>query len=251
MNTKRIAFALAVLTTLALPLWAQAKTYTFGSDATFPPMEFVDANKNVVGFDVDMINAIGKLEGFTAVVKSTAWDGIFAGLTAGDYDGVLSSVTITDERKVTMDFSTPYLNAGPGHHRPQDHDERVHAFRPRRPQGGRADQHDRRHRRQPRSRASRKRRPTTISASRSRTSTIGRLDAVVVDSPTAAGYVLQNDKYKAKLKIVGEPFTEEYYGIAVKKGDSELLGLINKGLAIIMKDGTLDKLEEEVAAVAS
>ena len=74
---------------------------------------------------------------------------------------------------------------------------------------------------------------------------IGRLDAVVVDSPTAAGYVLQNDKYKAMLKIVGVPFTEEYYGVAVKKGDSELLGLINKGLDIIMKDGTLDALKKK------
>jgi polar amino acid transport system substrate-binding protein len=72
---------------------------------------------------------------------------------------------------------------------------------------------------------------------------IGRLDAVVVDSPTAAGYVLQNDKYKAKLQIVGKPFTEEYYGIAVKKGNKDLLDLLNKGLAVIMKDGTLDKLK--------
>ena len=75
--------------------------------------------------------------------------------------------------------------------------------------------------------------------------TIGRLDAVVVDSPTAAGYVLQNDKYKAKLQIVGVPFTEEYYGIAVKKGDERAAGLINKGLAAITKDGTLDKLKKK------
>jgi polar amino acid transport system substrate-binding protein len=65
MKTSRIALALAVLTALSLPLWSQAKTYTFGSDATFPPMEFVDAaTKNVVGFDVDMINAIAKARGF-------------------------------------------------------------------------------------------------------------------------------------------------------------------------------------------
>ncbi len=244
MNTKRIAFALAVLTTLALPLWAQAKTYTFGSDATFPPMEFVDANKNVVGFDVDMINAIGKLEGFTAVVKSTAWDGIFAGLNAGDYDGVLSSVTITDERKVAMDFSTPYLNAGQVIIVPK---ATMNVSAPSDLAG------------------------LTVGVQISTTGdiavakipgvkekktyddiglavedlSIGRLDAVVVDSPTAAGYVLQNDKYKAMLKIVGVPFTEEYYGVAVKKGDSELLGLINKGLDIIMKDGTLDALKKK------
>ena len=72
---------------------------------------------------------------------------------------------------------------------------------------------------------------------------IGRLDAVVVDSPIAANYVLQNEKYKAKLRIVGAPFTAEYYGIAVKKGDAKALDLINKGLAAIEKDGTMAKLK--------
>ncbi len=75
---------------------------------------------------------------------------------------------------------------------------------------------------------------------------------MVVDSPDGRrNYVLQNDKYKAKLQIVGEPFTEEYYGIAVKKGNRKALDLINKGLDVIKKDGTLDKLEAQVAAVAS
>jgi polar amino acid transport system substrate-binding protein len=245
MKTSRIAIALAVLTALSLPLWSQAKKFVFGSDATFPPMEFVDAvSKKVVGFDVDMINAIGKVSGFQADVKSTAWDGIFAGLSAGDYDGVLSSVTITDERKATMDFSTPYLNAGQVIIVPKT---TKNVSKPSDLVG------------------------LTVGVQISTTGdiavgkidgvkekktyddiglavedlTIGRLDAVVVDSPTAAGYVLQNDKYKAKLQIVGVPFTEEYYGIAVKKGDSNLLGMINKSLAVIMKNGTLDKLKKK------
>jgi len=71
---------------------------------------------------------------------------------------------------------------------------------------------------------------------------IGRLEGVVVDSPTAASYVLQNPTYKAKLKIVGAPFTSEYYGVAVKKGDTKDLDLINKGLEAVIKDGTRDAL---------
>jgi polar amino acid transport system substrate-binding protein len=245
MKTSRIALVLAVMTVLSLPLWSQTKKFTFGSDATFPPMEFVDATtKQVVGFDVDMINAIGKVAGFEAVVKSTAWDGIFAGLAAGDYDGVLSSVTITDERKATMDFSKPYVNAGQviivpkttkNVSKPSDLAGLVVGVQI----------------------------STTgdiavakIAGVKEKKTyddiglavedlSIGRIDAVVVDSPTAAGYVLQNDKYKAKLQIVGVPFTEEYYGIAVKKGNTELLGLIDKGLDVIMKDGTLDKLKKK------
>ena len=46
----------------------------------------------------------------------------------------------------------------------------------------------------------------------------GRIEGVVADAPTAAAFALQNEKYAAALKIVGEPFTDEYYGIAVRKG---------------------------------
>jgi ABC-type amino acid transport substrate-binding protein len=71
---------------------------------------------------------------------------------------------------------------------------------------------------------------------------VGRIDAVVVDSPTAKSYVLQNARYKGKLKIVGDLFTDEHYGIALKKGNTKALAMINRGLEIIKKDGTLAKL---------
>ena len=69
---------------------------TIASDATFPPMEMVDTNKNIVGFDIDLMNAAAKAGGFVVEFKNTAWDGIFAGLDNGKYDAVMSSVTITD-----------------------------------------------------------------------------------------------------------------------------------------------------------
>jgi len=246
MKISKLALPLVASALLSLPLWSQnMPTYTFGSDATFPPMEFVDtATKSVVGFDVDMINAIGKAAGFTAVVKNTSWDGIFAGLAAGDYDGVLSSVTITDDRKKVMDFSDPYLNAGQviivrkdntDITKPEDLAGKVVGVQI----------------------------ATTGDIAVSKIPgvkqkktyddiglavedlAIGRIDAAVVDSPTAAGYVLQNDKYKATLKISSQPFTEEYYGIAVNKGNSKLLDLINTGLAAIKQDGTLDMLKKK------
>ncbi len=74
-------------------------------------MEFVDESKNIVGFDMDLITAIAKDQEFEVEIKNTAWDGIFAGLEGGAYDGILSSVTITDERKKKYDFSDPYFDA--------------------------------------------------------------------------------------------------------------------------------------------
>jgi polar amino acid transport system substrate-binding protein len=243
MKISRFALVLMVLASLALSACAPkvSKKIVFGSDATFPPMEFVDAQKNVVGFDVDMITAVAKAGGFEASVKNTAWDGIFAGLTAGDYDAVLSSVTITEERKGTMDFSTPYVNAGqviivPKTTTKISKPEDLTGLKVGVQIGTTGD----------------------IAVAKIAKVTkktydeiglavedlsIGRLDAVVVDSPIAANYVLQNDKYKAKLQIVGAPFTDEFYGVAVKKGNKAILDLVNKGLAAIQKDGTLDKLK--------
>ena len=50
----------------------------------------------------------------------------------------------------------------------------------------------------------------------------GRIDAVICDTPVAADFALQRAEYKAKLKIAGDPFTDEWYGIVVQKGDQEL-----------------------------
>ena len=83
----------------------EAMKFVIATDATWPPMEFVNEQKKIVGFDIDLMNAAAKEGGFTVVFKNTAWDGIFAGLEAGKYDAVMSSVTITEERKKTMDFS--------------------------------------------------------------------------------------------------------------------------------------------------
>jgi ABC-type amino acid transport substrate-binding protein len=91
---------------------AGARKIVVATDATWPPMEMVDENKNIVGFDIDLLTAAANAAGFVVEFKNTAWDGIFAGLEAGKYDAVISSVTITEERQKTMDFSTPYINAG-------------------------------------------------------------------------------------------------------------------------------------------
>ena len=63
----------------------------------------------------------------------------------------------------------------------------------------------------------------------------GRIGGVVCDEPTAIIYALQKDEYKSKFKIVGKPFTKEAYGIVVKKGNKELVELLNKGIDAVKK----------------
>ena len=67
----------------------------------------------------------------------------------------------------------------------------------------------------------------------------GQIDAVIADNPLALGYVGQNPD---TLKVVGEAFTDEFYGIAVCKTNTELLEKINKGLASVKADGLVDQL---------
>lgn len=71
----------------------------------------------------------------------------------------------------------------------------------------------------------------------------GNIDACVCDSLIASDFVLANPNYKDKLKVAGSAFTQEDIAIAVKKGNKELLDLINKGLAELKADGSYDKLK--------
>ena len=73
----------------------------------------------------------------------------------------------------------------------------------------------------------------------------GRIDGVVADTPVAANYALQNESYAESLMIVGEPFTDEYYGIAFPQGRTALVDMVNEGLAAVQADGTIDELTEK------
>jgi len=216
-------------------------TITVATDATWPPMEFVNTSKQIVGFDIDLLNAAAKAGGFQVKFQDTAWDGIFAGLGNGDYDAVISSVTITDQRKKVMDFSIPYLNAG-------------QVLIVRSNMSGVSSLADLK------GQAAGAQIGTTGAMEINKVPGVtlttydeiglaiedlvnGRIAGVVCDNPTAANYVLQNDNYKDKLKIVGKPFTEEYYGVAVRKGNSRVLNMINQGLQVVLNNGTEQALE--------
>lgn len=80
-------------------------------DDTFPPMEFRNDKNELVGFDIDLANAIAKELGVKAQFAPTSWDGILPGLDAKQFDIIMSSMNITDERKQKVDF-VEYLKLG-------------------------------------------------------------------------------------------------------------------------------------------
>ncbi|AFG36813.1 basic amino acid ABC transporter substrate-binding protein [Spirochaeta africana] len=213
------------------------------TDATWPPMQYVDENREIVGFDIDLINAIGEAADVEIEVRNTAWDGIFAGLLNRDYDAVISSVTITEDRQRTMDFSTPYLNAGQvlivrseteGVSELADlAGQAVGAqigttgfFEVQNTAGIEALSYD------------------EIGLAIEDLAN-GQIAGVVADTPIAANYVLQNENYRDQLMIVGEPFTEEYFGIAVRQGNERVLSVINEGLEAVIAAGLIEELEDK------
>jgi polar amino acid transport system substrate-binding protein len=210
------------------------------SDATWPPMEMIDSNKHLVGFDIDYMNAVAKEAGFKVIIVNTAWDGIFAGLAAGKYDAVISSVTINDKRKETLDFSDPYINTGQVLVLPKAEKAKVLADMKGKKVGAQIG--------------------TTGAFEINKVKGVtmksydelglafedmaaGRISGIVCDTPIAANYALQKAEYKGKFKIAGKPFTEEVYGIAVKKGNKKLVDLINKGIKAVKAKGIDKKLE--------
>ena len=247
---KSLLVILAALAILAVPAFANGgsdtdgeKVYVFASDATWPPMEFVDDNGDIVGFDMDLLEAVAEAAGFEYRVENTAWDGIFAGLANGSYDAIISSVTITEDRAKTMDFSDPYINAGqilivPAGYSGGDQLSDFVGKKVGVQQGTTGDF-------AVEAVAGIDRRAYDDVGLAVEDMANGNLDAVVCDSVTAIDYVAANENFKGKLEILGEPFTEEEFGIAVQKGDTELLALINKGLAAVFADGTQAALVEK------
>jgi polar amino acid transport system substrate-binding protein len=221
---------------------AAGREVTVATDATWPPMEMVDASKKIVGFDIDYLTAVAKEGGFKVVFKNTAWDGIFAGLGAGRYDMIASSVTITDERKKQYDFSDPYINIGQILVVPKAESAATlgglsgkkvgaqigttGAFEIKKAPGVELKTYD------------------EIGLA-FEDMAAGRIGGVVCDEPTAAHYALQRAEYKAKFKIVGGTFTQESYGFVVQKGNKELVDLLNKGIKAVKAKGIDEQLRKK------
>ncbi|MDD2540791.1 MAG: basic amino acid ABC transporter substrate-binding protein [Desulfuromonadaceae bacterium] len=243
---KKIRF-LSVIALLVVSLSATAMAAPLNikvaTDATWPPMEMVDTHKKIVGFDIDFLNAVAKEAGFTVTYKNTAWDGIFAGLESGKYDAIISSVTITDERKKKYDFSDPYIQIGQILVVPKTDTSTVTiadlkgklvgaqigttgAFEVKKNPGVELKTYD-----------------EVGLAFEDMAS--GRISGVVCDEPTAAHFALQRKEYNSKFKIVGAAFTHEGYGITVKKGNTKLLALLNKGIKAVKAKKIDEKLRKK------
>ena len=95
----------------AAPAPPPAKVYAVGTDAAYAPFELQNEKGEIVGFTVDVLSAAAAKAGVDIKFVNTPWEGIFNSLAGGERDLLASSITITDERKQTMDFTDSYFDA--------------------------------------------------------------------------------------------------------------------------------------------
>jgi polar amino acid transport system substrate-binding protein len=219
-----------------------AKAYVVGTDAAYAPFESQNEKGEIVGLSMDILNAIAAKAGIQVKYVNTPWEGIFNSLQQGDRDALISSITITDERKQTMDFSAPYFDAQQLIAVKQD--SKVAKFDDLKKlkvgvqTGTTGDEVVTKL--LGKNSTAIKRFESTPLALKELAS--GGVDAVVADNGVVIHYVANNADWKFQTISDNSSFVPEQYGIAVKKGNTELLAKINKGLAEIKADGTYDKI---------
>lgn len=216
------------------------KTIKVGMNAEFKPFEYADSKNKLQGFDVDLALAIGKVMGANIKFVNVPWDGIIPGLLNGNYNCIMSAMTITDERSQTISFSDPYFKAGQVIVVKKSNNS---------------------------IKAPNDLKGKKVSVQISTTGDIavskipgvevkrfdniplalielknGGVDAAVVDLAVAVYSVKDDPSYKL---VDPDPFTSEYYGVAFKKADKALLKDWNKALATLKSNGTYDKIYEK------
>jgi ABC-type amino acid transport substrate-binding protein len=214
------------------------ETLTVGSDIPYPPFE-QGKKGSYTGFDVNLMEAIGKEIGREPEFIDSSFETIFRDVAQGKFEAVMSAATITPEREKVVSFSNPYylseqailvaegssiegladlqgktVGAQQGTTGLELGKEKAEAseLRPY-PEG-----------------------PDAVNALKA-----GTVEAVIIDAPVAANAVEETGGIEIAEKVP----TEETYGIAVAKESTELLEQINEGLAKTLEDGTYAKVYEK------
>lgn len=220
---------------------AEVQTVRVATDATWPPFEYVDeTTKAIVGFDIELMTAIAEKGGFEVEFINVSWDPLLAGMAQCQYDAAISAMTITEDRKKEFAFSDPYFAAGQVVTVRMDEtgitSKDTLAGKTIGAQLGTTGDIE----------------GTALAAAQGATMKTyddiglafldlinGQIDAVIADNPLALGYIGQNPD---KIKTAGPAFTDEYYGVAVCKTNTDLVAKINKGLAAVKQEGLIDQL---------
>ncbi len=231
----KIAVSASLLTLALGSAQAQNKELVVGSSATYRPFAYENPNKEIVGYDVDIIKAIAQKAGLQIKVVNTPWTGIFAALNNGDVDLVISGVTINDKRKQSYDFTMPYFEARQLIAVQKDSTAKTLKDLAGKKigvvTGSTGDDT-----------ASREFGKTNPDIRRFESTPVviselvnSGVDAAIGDN----GVIAFRAQEHKQLKTINDPaFPKEYFGVVVKQGNKALLDKLNSGLTAIKADGS-------------
>ncbi|ABR49783.1 extracellular solute-binding protein, family 3 [Alkaliphilus metalliredigens QYMF] len=206
---------------------------TFAMTGAYPPFNFIDTDGQLIGFDIDIANAIAEKMGVEAEPMTVLWDGIISGLTSGRFDMIIGSMAITDERLERVNFSTPYYYDGAQFFGSEELEENdlsqiedaaVGVVTGTTFQDFLVDMEN----------------VTDILQFESDVDNMravqqGRSDGLITGLLVGLHGI---ESFDMPLKPVGEPLYIEEIGIAIRKDDTDLLDAVNDALQEIIQDGT-------------
>ncbi len=218
-------------------------TLTIGVEIGYPPFEdFAEDGTTPVGYDIDFANALGEKLGLKVNFINTAWDGIFQGIDT-NYDCVISAVTINEERKETMLFSDPYINNYQSVVVRPDFEGTIASFKDLNGMAIAVQKETTSDELMSDYKATGSI-DCTIAANEKVTTCFtqldnGEIDAVVVDSTVADGYLASYpDKYVKAFQDESEP---EQFGVAMGKQNTALQTAINQAIAQLTSEGFFEE----------
>ena len=240
---------LALFCLLAFATQAQAqKTYINGIDPNYPPFAYIDEKTGKpAGFDVDSMDWIAKKMGFKVEHKAMAWDGIIPSLLAKQIDMIASGMSITDKRRAQVDFSNPYwqvyrvfLARKDSTITPQDILSKPVKLGVQR---GTSEAEA--------IRTEKKEKGYTFELRAYDSAPLavedilnGRIDAALMDSLPANDAIAKG----RDVKIIGTHGEQDNFGVAIRKGDTELMKLVNEGYKLLMADPYWQELQKKYLA---
>ncbi len=243
---KKLTLAVLVILTILVPCFAQGakeeKVYTVAASCDYPPLEYIDDAGNIVGYEMELIQAIADEMDIKINIVNVSFDGIIAGIQSKQYDIGASGLTITEERKQTCDFTTPILQFSLSIVTKKDTDgifneddlvgKKVGVQLGTTCQFACED-------------AGLEVKTYDEAPSAILDLANGNLDAVVLDSVVANDFVLANDNYSQVLKVAGSFQNSDDMGMAVIKGNTELLNILNEGIQKVTELGKLAEIKSK------
>lgn len=217
------------------------KVLRVGTDIAYPPLEFKDESGKVVGYEIDLANAIGQKMGAKVTIEDVTFSDLQKAIEANKIDVIIADFEMTEERKKVLTFSDPYVET-PGYAiLVNKDDETIKGWDDLKGKVVGTQDGTRQTKESIDIGAQR------IHAFNQKENVLKGLaahevDAVVIDSPVARYYASRPD---SKFKIVGEEKpTGRPVAIAMKKGNTDLQKEINAALKAVKEDGTLDKISK-------